>query len=91
MAEKSVLVGVFPEAVVIGPSDQACWFAGEGQLKIEFDPHRCPFSLNVFQAPFGVRLLSGPPRPGTNPGSFRYRVWLNEQLIGSGEVILREK
>ena len=91
MAEKTVLIGVIPEASVIGPADQVAWTAGEGQLKIEFDPNRCPFSSNLFQAPAGMRLLSGPPRPGTKPGSFKYRVWLNDQLVGSGEVILREK
>lgn len=91
MAEKVVLVGVVPETVVIGPADQVSWYAGESNLKVEFDPSRCPFGSNVFQAPPGIRLLSGPPRPGTKPASFRYRLWLNEQLIGSGEVIVREK
>ena len=91
MAEKIVMVGVIPEATVIGPADQVSWIAVEGQLKVEFDANRCPFSSNLFQAPAGVRLLSGPPRPGSKPGSFKYRLWLNEQLIGSGEVILREK
>jgi len=91
MAEKIILVGIFPEVMVIGPADQACWLAPEGQLKIEFDPNRCPFASNVFQAPGGMRLLSGTPRPGTKPGSFRYRIWLNDQSIGSGEIILREK
>jgi hypothetical protein len=91
MAEKPVLVGVIPEAVVIGPDDQVSWMAGESVLKVEFDPHRCPFSSNMFQAPAGMRLLSGTPRPGTKPGSFKYRLWLNDQLVGSGEIILREK
>ena len=91
MAEKTIFVGVIPEAQVIGPGDQACWIAGEGQLKIEFDPNRCPFASNVFQAPSGMRLLSGSPRTGTKPGSFRYRIWLNDQLLGSGEIIVREK
>jgi hypothetical protein len=91
MAEKTILVGVIPEAMVIGPSDQVAWVAGEGQLKIEFDANRCPFASNIFQAPAGMRLLSGPPRPGTKPGSFRYRLWLNDQCIGSGEIIVREK
>jgi hypothetical protein len=90
MAEKTVLVGVIPEAIVLGPADQVSWIATEGQLKIEFDPNRCPFSSNIFQAPAGVRLLSGPPRPGSKPSSYRYRLWFNEQLIGSGEIILRE-
>jgi hypothetical protein len=67
------------------------WVAAEAQLKIEFDPNRCPFQSNFFQAPAGMRLLSGPPRPGTHPGTFKYRVWMNDQMIGSGEVILREK
>ena len=91
MAEKTILVGVIPEAMVLGPSDQVAWVAGEGQLKIEFDANRSPFSSNIFQAPAGMRLLSGTPRPGTKPGSFRYRLWLNDQWIGSGEIILREK
>ncbi len=91
MIEKAVLVGVIPEAVVIGPSDQVSWVASEGQLKIEFDPNRCPFSSNIFQAPAGMRLLSGTPRPGNKPGVFKYRVWLNNQFMGSGEIILHEK
>ena len=90
MTEKVILVGVIPEVMVIGPADQVSWVAGEGQLKVEFDPNRCPFSSNIFQAPAGMRLLSGPPRSGTKPGQFKYRVWLNDQLMGSGEVILRE-
>jgi hypothetical protein len=91
MAEKTILVGVIPEAMVIGPSDQVAWVAGEGQLKIEFDANRSPFASNIFQAPAGIRLLSGTPRPGTKPGTYRYRLWLNDQLMGSGEIILREK
>lgn len=91
MAEKTVMVGVVPEAMVIGPADQVAWVTGEGQLKIEFDANRSPFSSNIFQAPAGIRLLSGTARPGVKPGSFKYRLWLNDQLIGSGEIILREK
>jgi len=91
MAEKTVLIGVVPEAIVIGPADQVAWVASEGQLKIEFDANRCPFASNIFQAPAGMRLLSGPARPGTKPGSYRYKLWLNEQVIGAGEIILREK
>lgn len=91
MAEKIVLVGVVPETMVVGPADHVSWVAGEGQLKIEFDPNRCPFSSNVFQAPAGMHLQSGPPRAGTKAGSFRYKLWLNDQLIGSGEIIVKEK
>lgn len=90
MAEKTVLVGVIPETTTVGPADQVSWIATEGQLKVEFDPNRCPFSSNIFQAPAGIRLLSGPARAGTKAGAYRYRLWLNEQLIGSGEIILRE-
>jgi len=91
MPEKLVLVGVIPEIVVIGPSDQVVWLSDTANLKIEFDPNRCPFQSNVFQAPPGRQLQSGPPRPGTNPGAFRYRLWMNDQQVGQGEVILREK
>jgi hypothetical protein len=91
MAEKLVLVGVIPETVVIGQAEQVVWLSDSGTLKIAFDPNRCPFQSNVFQAPAGRQLQSGPPKPGTNPGSYKYRLWLNDQLIGQGEVILREK
>jgi len=91
MAEKTVLVGLIPVEVVIEADEQVAWISTAGGLKIEFDPNRCPFSSNVFQAPAGMRLLSGPARPGTKPGAYRYRLWLNEQLVGGGEVIVREK
>ena len=91
MAEKLVLVGVLPEAVVIGADEQVVWLSDAGNLKVQFDPNRCPFQSNVFQAPPGMQLHSGPPRAGVNPGSYRYRLFLNEQPIGGGEVILREK
>jgi hypothetical protein len=91
MAEKLVLVGAIPEVVVIYPDEQVAWLSDAGSLKVEFDPKRCPFSSNVFQAPQGMRLLSGTPRPGTKPGSYKYRLFLNDQVITTGEVILREK
>ena len=91
MAEKLILVGFIPEVLVLEPDDQVVWLSDAGRLRIEFDPNRCPFSSNVFQAPAGMRLLSGTPRPGTKPGSYKYRLWLNDQMIGSGEIILREK
>ena len=91
MAEKLVLVGVIPEVVVIGAHEQVVWLSDAGNLKIEFDPKRCPFSSNVFQAPAGMRLQSGTPRPGTKPGSYKYRISLNDQVIAVGELILREK
>ena len=91
MAEKLVLVGVLPEIVVIGSDEQVVWLSETGNLKVQFDPNRCPFQSNVFQAPPGRQLQSGPPRPGINPGSYKYRLWLNDQPVGNGEVILREK
>ncbi|MGH9792692.1 MAG: hypothetical protein ACRD5W_15910 [Candidatus Acidiferrales bacterium] len=89
-AEKLVLVGVFPEAIVISANEQVTWISDAGNLKIEFDANRCPFASNVFQSPPGVRLQSGPPRPGTRPGAYKYRIALNDQVIARGEVILRE-
>jgi hypothetical protein len=91
MAEKLVLVGVIPEIVVISPGEQVVWLSDTANLKIEFDTNRCPFQSNVFQAPPGRQLQSGPPRPGVNPGAYKYRLWMNDQPIGQGEVILREK
>jgi hypothetical protein len=90
MAEKLVLVGVIPEAIVIGPNDQVAWVSDAGTLRVEFDPKRCPFSSNVFQAPTGMRLLSGTPKPGSHPGSYKYRLAINDSVIATGEVILRE-
>jgi hypothetical protein len=91
MSEKTVFVGVLPEAIVITPAEQVAWLSDAGNLRVEFDPKRCPFSSNVFQAPAGVRLLSGTPRPGTKPGAYKYRIALNDQVIATAEVILREK
>jgi hypothetical protein len=86
-----VMVGVMPDVVVLDPGEQAVWLSNAGNLKIEFDPQRCPFSSNVLQAPPGVRLLSGPPRPGLNPGSYKYRLSLNDVVVAHGEVLLRGK
>ena len=91
MAEKLVLVGVLPEVVLIEDCDQVVWVAEAGNLRVEFDPQRCPFSSNVFQAPPGMRLSSGTPRAGTKPGSFKYRLAINDHIIGHGEVIIRAK
>jgi hypothetical protein len=90
MAERPVLVGLIPEVVVLDPGDQVTWISDAGNLRIEFDVNRCPFGSNVFQAPSGIRLQTGPPRPGSKAGSYKYRVWLNEQLVGRGEVLLRD-
>ena len=91
MSERPVLIGVIPQAVVLDHGDQLSWLCNTGNLKLEFDPNRCPFSSNVFQAPEGMRLTSGPVVPGTKPGGYKYRLFLNEQLVGRGEVIVREK
>src|SRR5258706_11500428 len=87
MAEKLVLVGVIPEIVVIGPGEQVVWLSDSANLKIEFDPNRCPFQSNVFQAPQGRQLQSGPPRPGVNPGNYKYRFWIKIERIRLGELI----
>jgi hypothetical protein len=91
LTEKRVLVGVLPEVVVLDSGDQVEWISNAGNIKIEFDSQRCPFSSNVFQAPPGVRLVSGPLRPGLNPGSYKYRLSLNEVILAQGEVLVREK
>jgi hypothetical protein len=91
MAERPVLVGLVPQVVVLDPGDQISWISDAGNLRVEFDVNRCPFSSNIFQAPAGMRLLSGPPRLGLKGATYKYRVWLNDQLVGQGEVILREK
>lgn len=91
VAERFALIGIVPEVVALDPGDQVTWFSNAGSVKIEFDPQRCPFSSNVFQAPTGVRLSSGPARPGTKPGSYKYKLSLNDVLVGHPEVILRDK
>jgi len=91
MAEKLVLVGVIPEVVVIHANEQVTWLSDAGNLKVEFDPKRCPFSSNVFQAPPGTRLLSGTPRPGIKPGAYKYKLSINDQVVGNGEIIIRER
>lgn len=91
MTEKMVLVGVIPEAIVLESGDQAVWYSNAGNLKVEFDPQRCPFPSNVLQAPAGMRLPSGPVRPGLNPGSYKYRLSLNDVVVAHGEVFIRGK
>jgi hypothetical protein len=91
MADKHVLVGAIPQVISIGPNDQVAWISDAGNLKIEFDVNRCPFLSNVFQAPPGVRLLSGIPRPGAAPAAYKYAFFLNDMRIGTGEVLLRDK
>jgi len=91
MAEKLVLIGVIPEVMAIYPDEQVTWLSTTGNLRVEFDAKRCPFSSNVFQAPAGTRLPSGTPRPATKPGSYKYRLLVNDEVVGTGEVILREK
>ena len=91
MADKMVLVGVQPEVIAVDSGDQVVWYSNAGNLKIEFDPQRSPFGSNVFQAPPGVRLSSGPIRPGLNPGSYKYRLSINEMLLAQCEVLVREK
>jgi hypothetical protein len=91
VTDKLVIVGVIPEVIVIDPGEQVVWFSNAGNIKIEFDPQRCPFSSNVLQAPPGMRLLSGPARAGLNPGSYKYRLLLNEVVMAHGEVLLRAK
>jgi hypothetical protein len=91
VAEKMVMVGVLPDVVVLDPGEQLVWLSNAGTLKIEFDPQRTPFSSNIFQAPPGVRLSSGALRPGANPGSYRYRLSLNDVVVAHGEVLVRGK
>lgn len=91
MSEKMVMVGMLPEVVVLDPGEQAVWVSNAGNIKIEFDSARCPFSSNVFQAPPGVRIVSGPTRAGLNPGSYKYRLSLNDVVLAQGEVLVRAK
>ena len=91
MGEKLALVGVIPEVIALDQGDQVTWFSNSGNLKIEFDPQRCPFSSNVFQAPPGVRLPSGPPRAGISAGSYKYRVSIGDVVIAHAEILLRTK
>ncbi|MGC2420876.1 MAG: hypothetical protein WA405_04410 [Candidatus Acidiferrales bacterium] len=91
MAEKLVVVGVLPEVVAIEAGEQVVWFSNAGNLKIEFDAQRCPFSSNVFQAPPGVRVQSGTARAGLTPGAYKYRLSLNDAVVCHGEVLVRGK
>ena len=91
MAEKMVMVGLLPETIVIDAGEQVVWLSNAGNLKVEFDSQRCPFSSNVLQAPPDVRLASGPARAGLNPGSYKYKLSLNDVIVAQGEVIVRAK
>ena len=85
------MVGALPEVVVLDPGQEVVWYSSAGNLKVEFDPNRCPFLSNIFQAPPNVQLRSGATRPGANPGSYRYRISVNDVVVGHAEVLLRAK
>jgi hypothetical protein len=34
-------------------------------------------------------MLTGPARTGSKATNYKYRVWINDQLVGRGEVLLR--
>jgi hypothetical protein len=91
MAEKLVLIGAYPDITVLEKADQMVWHSLSSNLRVEFDPNRCPFSSNVFQGPAGSRLQSGPSRADATPGSYKYRFYMNDQFIGNGEVLVRPK
>jgi hypothetical protein len=91
VAEKQVIVGVLPEVIALDPGEQVTWLSNAGNIKIEFDAQRSPFSSNVFQAPPGMRLQSGNVRSGVNPGSYRYRLSLNDIVVAHCEVLVRGK
>ena len=44
MAERPVLVGLIPQAVVLDVGDQVSWWSDAGNLKVEFAANRWPFS-----------------------------------------------
>lgn len=85
------MIGIVPETISLEQGENAVWFSNAGILKVEFDANRCPFLSNIFQAPEGVQLESGPVRAGANPGSYRYRFFLNDLASGHGEVVVRGK
>jgi hypothetical protein len=91
MAEKLVLIGVFPDITILEKSDQIVWNSLSTNLRVEFDPNRCPFKSNVFQGPAGSQLQSGPSRIDAAAGSYKYRFFMNDQFVGNGEVIIRPK
>ena len=85
-----VMVGVIPEIVVLDAGEQAVWYSNAGSIKIE-STAALSLLLQRLQAPAGMRLASGPSRPGLNPGSYKYRLFLNDLSVAQGEVLVREK
>lgn len=71
--------------------DQAIWFSSASTLRVEFDANRCPFPSNIMQAPAGVQMESGPVRAGMPPGSYRYKLFMNDNAVGQGEIIVRAR
>ena len=73
MAERPVLVGLLPQAVVLEAGDQASWFSNAGNLKVEFDANRCPFASNIFQAPAAGAAHDSKSSGNRGPGHLRLR------------------
>ncbi len=68
MAERPVLVGLIPQVVVLDPGDQISWISDAGNLRVEFDPNRSPFSSNIFQAPDGDAIVERTSHSGNEGG-----------------------
>jgi len=51
--------------------DQVSWLSDAGNLRVEFDANRCPFSSNVFQVPAGMRLMERANDCRNKAGSFK--------------------
>ncbi len=87
--DKMVIVGILPETVVLDPGEQAVWYSNVGNIKIEFDPQRCPFSSNGMQAPPGSSALQAAPLALDSilaRGEWR-ELALNDVVMLQGEVI----
>src|SRR6266568_4969115 len=54
-------------------------------------PATCAWNSMRIGVPFPRISFRRPPRAGSKAATYKYRLWLNDQLVGHGEVILREK
>ena len=63
MAEKLVLVGVIPEIVVIGPSDQVVWLSDTANLN-RIRSQSMPISIEYLPGASGTPTAKRSPAPG---------------------------
>jgi len=82
---------LIPQVVVLDPGDSVSWISDAGNLRVEFDSNRCPFHRTFFRRRWACAAERA-ARGGNKDGQLQIQPLVgNEQMVGRGEVILRDR